>query len=174
MVVGYLLSRGHIRTAGIQRLSAAHGQCEIVSDAEEDCRIRIGTTELRLPGAEQLEAFQPGTEYSVYYLAGPVPLVMSAERFSGGAETPDAAADDEERATAGDQVAVVRRGYVIVVLLGALALGIPVAGVMAGDLPPGPRPVAWVALLAVTIGFAWGAVAWLGRARRAALRRDGR
>ena len=46
-------------------------------------------------------------------------------------------------------------------LLGVLALGIPVAGVMVGSLPPGLRPVAWLGLLAVAIGFVWLALAWL-------------
>jgi hypothetical protein len=163
VAVGYLLSRGHIRAARGQRLSAAHGRAEIVSGIEDDCRIRIGATELRLPGAEQLDAFQPGAEYSVYYLAGPVSIVLSAESLASEADT---GAETAERTTAGEQVAIVRRGYVVVVLLGVLALGIPLAGVMVGDLPPRLRALAWVTLFAVAIGFVWLAVAWLDPGRR--------
>ena len=71
------------------------------------------------------------------------------------------AADDEPGAATADPLTVVRRGYLIVALLGVLALAIPVAGALVGDLPPGLRPVAWIGLLAIAIGFAWLALAWL-------------
>ena len=96
-------------------------------------------------------AFQPGVEYRVYYLAGPVALVLSAESLSRGTTSrepaADADADAAEHAAASAQIGIVRRGYVIVVLIGLLALGIPVAGVLVRDLPPRLRPLAWIGLL---------------------------
>lgn len=166
IAIGYVLSRRHLAAADSRQLSVARGPAEVLSDAADDCRIRIGPTPLRLPGAAQLEAFRAGTEYRVYYLAGPVSMVLSAETLSSqdarAVEPTDAAAaDSAEQATAGQQLAVVKRGYVVVVLLGVLALGIPVAGALVGGLPPALRPVAWLGLLAVAIGFVWLALAGL-------------
>ena len=160
---GYLLSRGHLSAARSQQVRVAHGAVEVVSNAADDCRIRIGATPLRLASTAHLEAFQAGIEYRVYYLPGPRTIVLSAEAPWGeGAAPPDAiATEDAPVTTTADQLAVFRRAYLIVALLGVLALGIPVAGVMVGSLPPGLRPVAWIGLLAVTIGFVRLALAWL-------------
>jgi hypothetical protein len=171
IAIGYVMSRAHLAAARSRQLSVARGAPEVLSDAADDCRIRIGPTPLRLAGQAQVEAFRPGTEYRVYYLAGPVALVLSAETLpgqdAGSIEAPGTAgADAAERATAAAQVAVVRRGYVVVILLGVLALGIPVAGVLVGDLPPGLRPIAWIGLLTVSIGFVWLALGWLRPRRR--------
>jgi hypothetical protein len=99
----------------------------------------------------------------VYYLAGAVPVVLSAEALAAGIPSLSgpAGADAEEHAAATAQVAVVRRGYVVVLLLGLPALGIPSAGVLVGDLPSRLRAIGWVSLLAVTVGFARLAVWWL-------------
>jgi hypothetical protein len=121
---------------------------------------------LRLSSVEQLEAFRAGTEYRVYYLAGPVPIVLSAERAWDHSETPDPVAQVAEGADAGAELGVFRRGYAIVILLGVLALGIPLAGILVGDLSPGLRPLAWVTLFAIAIGFVWLSVAWLDPGRR--------
>ena len=169
IVIGWLLSRGHLATARSRQLSVARGPAEVLSDAADDCRVRIGATPLRLASPAQLEAFRPGAEYRVYYLAGPVPVVLSAETLpAAGTERADeegAAANAAEAATAGEQIALVRRGYVVVVLLGILALGIPVTAALIGGLPRGLQPVAWIGLGAVASGFAWLARAWL-RPRR--------
>jgi hypothetical protein len=63
-------------------------------------------------------------------------------------------------------VAVIRRGYVIVVLIGVLALVIPVAGVAAGRLSSALQALVWISLLAAAIGLAWFAVRWLGGSAR--------
>jgi hypothetical protein len=170
IAVGYAVSRRHLSTARARRLRKATGAVEILSDAPEDCRVRIGGTPLRLPDVAALEVFRSGVEYRVYYLAGPVALVLSAEALAGGFGPSDGSAEAgagrDEPATATAQITVVRRGYVIVALLGVLALGIPVAGVLVGDLPPRVRPLAWVGLLAIALGFAWFALARLGGPRR--------
>ena len=168
--MGYLLSRPYLSAVRSPQLSVARGQVEIVSEALDDCRVRIGGTELRLPDADALPAFQPGVEYRVYYLAGPVASVLSGEALSGGGTSrepgPDAEADAAERAAASAQIGLFRRAYVIVVLLGILALGIPLAGVLVSDLPARLRPLAWIGLLAVASGFVWLALAWLTPGKR--------
>jgi hypothetical protein len=165
IVVGYIQSRRHLSAAGSRKLSAAQGPAEILSGAPEACRVRFGQTSLRLPGVDALEAFVPGSEYRVYYVAGPVALVLSAESLargmSPGDPAADADADAEEHAAASAQIGIVRRGYVIVVLIGLLALGLPVAGVLARDLPPRLQLLAWIGLLGVASGFVWLALAWL-------------
>jgi hypothetical protein len=173
ILIGFAVSRGHLRAAGSRQIAAAQGPAEVVADSDEDCRIRIGPTVLRLPGPGQLEAFRAGTEYRVYYLAGPVPIVLSAERLWERRETqddPEVVEDAQQAAEramgAGAELSVFRRGYAIVVLLGLLALGIPLAGVMLSDLPALLRPVAWVGLFAVAIGFVWWSRAWLERGGR--------
>jgi hypothetical protein len=173
VAIGYFASRGHMSTTRSGRLSVARGPAEILAETEADCRIRIGGTVLRLPGVDSVEAFQPGAEYRVYYLAGQVALVLSGEALSDGGARPgavaDAGADSREHTAASAQIVVVRRGYLVVVLLGLLALGIPVAGSLVGDLPPRLRPVAWIGLLVVAVGFAWLAISWLtSRTRRRA------
>ena len=132
IAIGYLASRKHLSAAGSRRLHVSEGTVEVVSEREGDCRVRIGGTALRLSGPDALEAFSPGEAYRVYYLAGPVALVLSGEALSGPAseEGREAAArtDAAERETAAAQISVVRQGYVIVVLIGVLALAIPFAG----------------------------------------------
>jgi hypothetical protein len=167
---GYLQSRRYLSAAAARKLSTAQGTAEIVSDAEDDCRVRFGPTSLRLPGVATLVAFEPGHEYRVYYLAGPVAQVMSAESLARAASTDgpaaEATSDEAERETATAQVGIVRRGYVIVVLLGFLTLGIPLAGFFVRDLPGHLRPFAWVGLLGVAVGFVWLAVSWLDPTKR--------
>ena len=173
IVVGYFQSRRYLSAAGSRKLSAAQGPAEIVSDSESNSRIRFGPTSLRLPGVAALEAFEPGHEYRVYYLPGPVAQVLSAESLSrerpAGGAVDEAEADLAECDTASAQIGIVRRGYVIVVLIGLLALGIPLAGVFVRDLPGRLQPFAWLALLAVAVGFVWFALRWLDPGKR---RRD--
>ena len=172
IVAGYIQSRRYLPTAGSRTLSAAQGPAEVVSDSENDCRVRFGRTSLRLPGAAALGAFEQGQEYRVYYLAGPVAHVLSAEsryeRTSSGGPAAETDSDAAERETASAQIGIVKRGYVIVVLIGLLALGIPLAGFFVRDLPGRLRPFAWIGLLAVAVGFVWFAVRWLdpGKHRR--------
>ena len=170
IAVGYVVSRRYLSAAGSRQLRVARGLVEILSEASDDGRVRIGGTPLRLPDAAATQAFRPGVEYLVHFLAGPVAIVLSAEPLWRAGPPADgatsAAVDADDRAAATAQTAVVRRGYVIVVLLGVLALGIPLAGVLASDLPPRLIPLAWVGLLAVALGFVWLALAWLDPRKR--------
>jgi hypothetical protein len=170
IVVGHLQSRRYLSAAVSRKLSAAQGAAEIVSDAESDCRVRFGGTSLRLPGAAALGAFEPGHGYRVYYLAGPVAQILSAESLhrgmSSGGPAAEAETDPAEHETASAQIGIVKRGYVIVVLIGLLALGVPLAGFLVRDLPERLRPFAWIGLLGVAIGFVWFAVSSLDPGKR--------
>jgi hypothetical protein len=170
IVVGLVQSRRHLAAAGARQVLAAQGPAEILSDTPRDCGIRVGGTSLRLPSVAALEAFEPGHAYRVYYVAGPVALVLSAESLSGrpsrGERDTDDEAEAEEREAARAQIGIVRRGYVVVGLIGFLALGIPLAGFSVRDLPARLRPVAWAGLLAVAVGFVWLAVGWLDPTKR--------
>lgn len=170
IAIGYVVSRRYLLAPRSRQLSVARGPVEILSDAPDDCRVRIGGTTLRLPDAAALPAFHPGTEYRVYYLAAPVAIVLSGETLADAIALPDrtpgAQADSDEHEMMTAQIAVVRRGYLIVVLLGVLALGVPLAGVLVGDLSPRLRPLAWISLLTVALGFVWLALAWLDPRRR--------
>jgi hypothetical protein len=154
---GYRQSRGYMAAARSRQVQVAAGPAEVAADG---LHVRIGATRLRLAGEEQVGAFTPGAEYRVYYLAGPVPIVLSAE-VAGAGPAPDS---EEEAApsVADGQVAVIRRGYVIVVLIGVIALVVPIAGIAAGRLSPGLQSAVWIGLFGATIGLAWFAVRWLG------------
>jgi hypothetical protein len=156
VALGYWQARHYMGAARSRRVLVAAGAA--VDDGDD--HVRIGPTRLRLPGEEQRGAFTPGSDYRVYYLAGPVPIVLSAEAVGAGF-APDVA---EPEGSVTDEMAVFRRGYVIVVLLGILAVGIPIAGIAAGRLPGGLSAVVWIGLFVVAIGFAWFAVRWLGGA----------
>jgi hypothetical protein len=170
IVIGYLSSRRYFSAARSRELKVAGGPVEVLAETEHDCRVRIGGTVLRLPGVDAVEAFRSGTEYRVYYMAGPVALILSGEALPRGGVSADVDADSNadarEHAGAIAQIGVVRRGYVIVIVLGILALGIPVAASFVGDLPPRLRPLAWIGLLVVAVGFAWAALSWLSSGTR--------
>ena len=84
-----------------------------------------------------------------------------------GGPAAETATDAAEHETASAQIGIVRRGYVIVVLIGLLALGIPLAGFFVRDLPGPPAPLRvdraprrW------RVGFVWFAISWLDPGKR--------
>jgi hypothetical protein len=153
---GYWQSRGYMSAARSRRVEVATGAATVVEGEEH---VRIGPTRLRLAGEEQRGAFTPGIEYRVYYLAGTVPFVLSAE-VAGAGPAPDG--DVAAPSAVDGHVTVIRRGYLIVVLIGVLALVIPIGGIAAGRLSRGLQALVWISLLAAAIGLAWFAVRWLG------------
>ena len=168
IAIGYVASRRHLSAAGSRQLQRRRGPVEVLSE-----------TRAGLPGADRRNRAAaagrgrrsrrssrgPSTACTTWPVPWrsccPARLSPPAACRAGGRAIADADADAAEHAAASAQIAVVRRGYVIVVLLGLLALGIPVAGVLVGDLPARLRPLAWIGLLVVAIGFAWLAIAWL-------------
>jgi hypothetical protein len=167
IALGWGLSRRYLAAAAGRRLDVARGRAEIVATdaASHDVRLRLGPTVLRFPSAAHLAPFQPGTEYRVYYLPGPMPLVLSAEAVDAesraGAETPDGTAPEGPD----PRLRTIRRGRIVLVLLGVLALGIPVVGMLARRAPAAWQPLLWPALLLLALGFAGFAVWWLSPRR---------
>lgn len=153
IVIGYLLSRGYMSAARSRQISVAKGSARVLSEELNNFRIAIGSTKLRLLTEEQLAAFQPGTEYRVYYLAGPVPTILSAEL--AGAPPLDAGipGEEEDPALQSTQMQTIRRGYLIVIMIGVLALGLPIAGIAASSLPAGLRGLVWLVMIVLAIGF---------------------
>lgn len=168
IAAGWALSRGAIRAAGERRPHVAHGRADVVlaDPADAEGELRLGPAVLRLPAVPQLAAFEPGVEYRVYYLPAARPLVLSAEVVAAGppAATPEAPAAAETRETV-TQLQIIRRGRVVVGLIGLLALGIPALALLAGPAPAPWDRVLWWGLLALAVGFAVAAVRWLSPRR---------
>ncbi len=169
IVIGWLSSRGYMAAARSRQINVAEGRAAIVAQnaAQNNIKVKIGATTLRMLTLEQLSAFQIGTEYRVYYLAGPVPTILSAEVVGSAAlaadgpeePPPDAAAQQAEMQT-------FKRGYVLVILIGVLALAIPAVGLLASSMPAGLRGVVWIVLGIVAIGFVPFALWMLGTRQR--------
>jgi hypothetical protein len=157
IVIGWLSSRGYMAAARSQQINVAAGPAAIVAQnvAQNNIKVKIGATTLRLLTLEQLSAFQTGTEYRVYYLAGPVPTILSAEVVGSealaadGPEEPMLDADAAQQA----EMRTFKRGYVLVILIGVLALATPAVALLASSMPAGLRSIVWVALGIVAIGF---------------------
>ncbi|HET9224430.1 MAG TPA: hypothetical protein VFO07_18095 [Roseiflexaceae bacterium] len=169
IVIGWLSSRKYMAAAHSRQINVAKGPAAIVAQnpAQNDIKIKIGATTLRLLTMGQLSAFQPGAEYRVYYLAGPVPTILSAEVVgsealaaaeSGEPALQDAAAQQAEMQT-------FRRGYALVVLIGILALAIPAVTVLGSGLPAGLRSMLLVALVILAIAIVPAGL-WLLRSRQ--------
>jgi hypothetical protein len=169
IVIGWLSSRKYMAAARSRQINVAKGPAAIVAQnpAQNDIKIKIGATTLRLLTMGQLSAFQPGTEYRVYYLAGPVPTILSAEVVGSEA----LGADGLEEPALGDDAAqqaemqTFRRGYVLVVLIGILALAIPAVTVLGSGLPAGLRSMLLVVLGILAIAIVPAGL-WLLRSRQ--------
>jgi hypothetical protein len=163
--VGLYISRPYSAALGSRLVRGARGRAAIAEETENNWQITIGPTWLRLPDPIQLAAFEPGTEYEVYYLAGPVPTVLSAAVARPGADAPDPAAEPEAPVAQDAQVRLIRRGGVLVVLIGLMAVQIPLTGILTAVLPDSLRVLVNWALLAEGIGFVVFALWWLSPRR---------
>jgi hypothetical protein len=142
----------------------ARGRAEILgASAPDGLPVRLGGTVFRLLGETQEAALQAGVEYRLYYVPGPAPMIVSAE-VVGGADAGAALLEGDPGPGAGPDPAVrrIRRGQLLVVLIGLLALGLPVAGILASRLPENLRGPAWLLIVAVAVGFVPFARWWLG------------
>jgi hypothetical protein len=167
IVIGWLSSRGYMAAARSRQISVAKGTASIVSQnaAQNSIKIKIGATTLRLLTLEQLSAFQPGAEYRVYYLAGPVPTILSAEVVGSEALAADEPAEPASDEAQQAEMQTFRRGYLLVVLIGVLALAIPAVAVLGSSLPPGLRSLLLLGLGILAIGFVPFAL-WMLRSRQ--------
>jgi membrane protein implicated in regulation of membrane protease activity len=169
IVIGWLTSRGYMAAARSRQINVARGPAAVVAEnvAQNNIKIKIGTTTLRLLTLEQLSAFQPGSEYRVYYLAGPVPTILSAEVVGSQAlaDGPDEPAL-EDGAMQQAEMQTFKRGYAIVIVIGILALAIPAVGILGSSLPAGLRSIIWVILVGLAVGIVPLALWWLGSRQR--------
>jgi len=161
VAVGVAVSRPYRAALDSRKIEVAEGTAR-AGDRED--AIRIGATELRLPAPEQRETFVAGEGYRVFYLAGPVALVLSAERHGGaleprpGAESPAA---EEARAAADPAVAAARRARWLVLGIGAFVLQVLALVVAGPALSAGERGWIVAALFAEALGFFALALGWL-------------
>jgi hypothetical protein len=161
ILIGVLSSLKYITAQRARKISVAKGiaQAGRVREDQANFPIKIGATSLRLLALEQLEAFQQGVEYRVFYLAGPVPTILSAEVVGSEAELDALEASEPEAPVDQDSVVQLqRRGRAILYVLAVLALGIPLAGFAIPVLPPVLRWVAWAGLCGVSVVFIFWAV----------------
>ena len=126
---------------------------------QANIQLKIGTTGLRLVTLEQLKAFQPGIEYRVFYLAGSVPTIPSAEVVGSeggleeiGSSVPDVPVEKD--------VVVQMQSHArpILYVLAVLVLGIPLLGFAIGGLPAMLRGIVWGGILCVAVGFVFWAL----------------
>jgi len=165
IVIGWLTSRKHMSAVRSKQIGVAKGEMQVGKIRPEEARfeIKIGATKLRLLTQEQLQAFQPGVEYRVYYLPGPAPTILSAEVV--GSEWPEEAETIEETGAPDGVVQMQQRARLILIVLGVLVLGIPIVAFAASTSEGGMRGEVWVALLVVAVGFVVWAVGRLSDRR---------
>jgi hypothetical protein len=160
ILIGLLSSRRYLTDPTPRKMLMAEGPAQIgrVKPDEARFEIRIGAAKLRLAAEEHLLVFQPGTPYRVFYLPGPVAMILSAEVIGTEAE---ADADSGENQPLPEQDEVVQRqqhARPILYVLAVLALGIPLAGFAVSVLPGALRWLAMIALLLIAIAFVYWAL----------------
>jgi hypothetical protein len=145
VAVGTAVSLPYVGALRGRRVAVAEGTAQ--PGRREDA-VRIGVTELRLPSQEQRDAFLPGEPYRVFFLPGPVPLVLSAEALGGPSRRRVAAeslGEEEARAAADPALRLARRARWLVVGIGVFVLQV-IALVVAA---PALAPREWRPLLGV-------------------------
>lgn len=160
VIIAYLVSRPYLTRANPRQAMLAKGKASVGRLQPEAYRyeILIGAARLRLSTEEHFQAFQPGVEYRVFYLPGPVTVILSGEVVGTEAES-DPQPDEADALPADDVVVGLNRsGRWIVIVLGILAIVIPAAGIAASSLPPVMRWIVYAALLAVAIIFVYWAL----------------
>jgi hypothetical protein len=172
IAIGWLVARPALAGARGRTIRVARGRAEPAPPeaGPRGRRVCIGATVLPVLTDEQLAAFVPGVDYRVWYLEGsPVPTILSAEATGAPPLSPTAPAPaiPTDAPTAPDhRLRTIRRGMLLVVAIGALALAIPVLGAAADRWAAPWRAVLWLALLAVAIGLAPFARRWLAPGNR--------
>ncbi|HUS16451.1 MAG TPA: hypothetical protein VM536_15750 [Chloroflexia bacterium] len=158
IVIGFALSRSYLAAFNAKPISMATGPAARTVNQANNWRVKIGPTRMRLGSPAQLEAFQPGVAYRVYYLSGPVANVLSAEVFTGEPGAVDAAGEAEDGTADDPTVQIARGARLVILLLGVLALEIPVAALWSGTLPVSARWLVISVLLLQALGFVWFAL----------------
>ncbi len=160
ILLSFLFSgRSYLKAARETKIQVAEGEAQpgkIKVDAAH-FEIKLGQTKIRLVTPEQLEAFEMGTAYRVYYLPGPIPTVLSGEVMG----TEDEANRYLETEISLEKDAVLQghqRMRPVGVVLAVLAIGIPLAVFAAASLPGILRSIAFLTALGASIGFVFWAL----------------
>ncbi|HVH07427.1 MAG TPA: hypothetical protein VNE71_15660 [Myxococcota bacterium] len=158
--IGVVLSRSSLAALGSRSVSVAEGLAE--ADAED--RLLLGGKRLVLGAPGQLEAFEPGAAYRVFYVDGPRALVLSAEALDE--RVPPATHVQPPGDPSRDPiVALARRARWIPVVIVALSAQMVGVILLARDLARGPRAAVFLAMVAEGVTFAVVTVRWLRRRR---------
>jgi len=156
IIIGVAISRRYIAALNTKQIDVAKGRAEVASNKGNNWRVRIGSTKLRLSRPSQLASFQPGTPYRVYYLAGPVPNILSAEVVNPDFVEAEGEADIEpaEQVEQDPIVQASKGARLVLIILGLLVLEIPIAAIWAAGLPEALRWLVVGALLIEALVFA--------------------
>jgi hypothetical protein len=161
VVAGVALSLPYMTSATKKTISAAQGkagQGKIKADAAR-FELKIGAAKLRLVTQDQLDAFQMGVEYRVYYLPGPVATILSAEVVGSEAEAETAFLAEEAAPVEQDRVLQLQgRARIVLLALGAMIVCVMAAGVAAGLIPESMRWLLWGLAFTAALGFVFWAV----------------
>lgn len=160
ILLSFLFSgRNYLKAARETKIKVAEGEAQvgkIKADAAH-FEIKLGKTKTRLLTLEQLEAFEMGTGYRVYYLPGPIPTILSGEVIG----TEDEANQFLEAEVPLEKDKVLQghsNARPVVIVLGVLTLGIPLALFAAASLPGILRFVAVLIVIALAVGFVFWAL----------------
>lgn len=160
LLIGYLISQPFLLRSGSQQAMLATGTAIPGRVKPEAARfeILIGAARLRLSTEEHFRAFEPGVEYRLFYLPGPVAMILSGEVI--GTEAESDPVPGEAAALLADDVVLGRSRSArwVIIGLGLLVIAIPAAGYAAAALPGGLRAVAYAGLLGIAIGFTYWAL----------------
>jgi hypothetical protein len=160
ILLSFLFSgRSYLKAARETKIKVAEGEAQpgkIKEDAAH-FEIKLGKTKIRLLTLEQLEAFEMGTAYRVYYLPGPIPTILSGEVI--GTEEEANRFLEAEVSIEKDQIlAAHRRTRPIGIVLAVLTIGIPLAVFAAVSLSGTLRFIVSLAVFGVSLGFVFWAL----------------
>jgi hypothetical protein len=159
IVISLFSSRRHLAATKEKQIQKAEGEAahgKIRADSA-NFEIKIGRTKIRLITQGQLEAFQVGERYRVYFLPGPMPVILSAEVIGTEAEA-DSSIEPADSIEDDLIIQQHKRARPVVVVLAVLTLGFPLAMLAASALPESLRCVVWLALLGIGFGFVFWAL----------------
>jgi hypothetical protein len=162
IVIGVLSSRKYVLATRPRKILVVEGSAQAgkIQPDEAHFEIKIGAVKIRLLTEEQLAAFQIGVAYRVFYAPGPTPTILSGEVVGSEVE---ARPDSEPETTLAQDVILQRhrRARPVLVVLAALALGIPLVAIATANLSGILRWGSIALLLGVSIWFVFWAIARL-------------
>ncbi|WKZ34326.1 MAG: hypothetical protein QY332_11955 [Anaerolineales bacterium] len=163
LVVSLFASQKHLAAARGRQIQKAEGEAahgKIRADSA-NFEIKIGRTKIRLITQGQLDSFRVGESYRLYFLPGPMPVILSAEVIGTEAEA-DSYIEPANPIEDDLVIQQQQRSRRVVGVLAVLTLGFPLAMLAASALPESLRCVVWFALLGIGFGFVFWALRRVG------------